>query len=146
MYNYNYLNDDWYKDVRNNLYNANNTKKDSLFTPAEGYDKGNLFSNLYDQYKNYKPETLRASNERERLFLELSRMHFAAHELNLYLDLNPNDRSMIALFNDYRRKVIELTKEYESKYGPLTTMSDSLDQTPFMWEKTAWPWEDRYYV
>ena len=40
----------------------------------------------------------------------------------------------------------ELTKEYESKYGPLTTMSDSLDQVPFMWEKTAWPWEDRYYV
>ena len=146
MYNYNYLNDDWYKDVRNNLYNANNNKKDSLFTPAEGYDKGNLFSNLYDQYKNYKPETLRASNERERLFLELSRMHFAAHELNLYLDLNPNDRGMIVLFNDYRRKVIELTKEYESKYGPLTTMGDSLDQTPFMWEKTAWPWEDRYYV
>lgn len=144
MYSYNYLNDEWYKSLRNGL--NNNTNNSSLFTPTEGYDKGNLFSDLYDQYKNYKPETLRASNEREKLFLELSRIHFAMHELNLYLDLNPNDRSILTLFNDYRRKVNELTKEYEAKYGPLTTMSDSLDQVPFMWEQTAWPWEDRYYV
>ena len=73
-------------------------------------------------------------------------MAFAAHEINLYLDLNPDDVSMITLFNDYRKKANELRTQYESKYGPLNLASDSLDQTPFMWEKNTWPWEARFNV
>ena len=149
MNNYNYLNDEWYKSLPKeysfrNISNMSNINP-SLVTPTEGYNRGNMFANLYSQYKNYRPETLR-SNEQERLFLELSRTHFAAHELNLYLDLNPNDVSMIKLFNDYRERCEQLTKEYEQKYGPLSIKSDSLNQTPFMWEKSPWPWEDRFNV
>lgn len=144
MYNYNFLNDRWFREQNNDLYRNINTS--SLFTPDDGYNKGNLFSNLYSQYKNYKPAVLRANNEREQLLLELSRMNFAAHEINLYLDLNPDDVSMITLFNDYRKKANDLRTQYESKYGPLNLASDSLDQTPFMWEKNTWPWEDRFNV
>ena len=148
MNNYNYLNEEWYKSLPNtrNINMNMQPGNPSLVTPTEGYNRGNLFAYLYDQYKNYRPDNLRASNEQERLFLELSRIHFAAHEINLYLDLNPNDVSMIRLFNDYRQQANQLTKEYEKKYGPLTIMSDSLDQTPFMWEKSPWPWEDRFSV
>lgn len=150
MNNYNYLNEDWYKALPTNQYSIRNMNTmnngTQLVNPTEGYNRGNLFANLYDQYKNYRPETLRASNEQERLFLELSRNHFAAHELNLYLDLNPDDVSMIRLFNDYREKCEQLTKEYERKYGPLTVKSDVLNQAPFMWEKSPWPWEDRFSV
>ena len=155
MNNYNYLNNEWPKSLSNILYdnrNITNNKNNmnignpSLVTPAEGYNRGNLFADLYDQYKNYRPDNLRGNNEQERLFLELSRAHFAAHEINLYLDLNPNDVSMLRLFNDYREKTNQLMKEYESKYGPLNTMSDSLEKTPFMWEKSPWPWEDRFNV
>lgn len=144
MYNYNFLNGEWYRQQNNDLYRNVNTS--SLFTPDDGYNKGNLFSNLYSQYKNYKPVVLKANNEREQLLLELSRMAFAAHEINLYLDLNPDDVSMITLFNDYRKKANELRTQYESKYGPLNLASDSLDQTPFMWEKNTWPWEARFNV
>lgn len=150
MNNYNYLNEDWYKSLPANQYSIRNMNTmnngTQLVNPTEGYNRGNLFANLYDQYKNYQPETLRASNEQEKLFLELSRNHFAAHELNLYLDLNPDDVSMIRLFNDYREKCDQLTKEYERKYGPLTVKSDVLNQAPFMWEKSPWPWEDRFNV
>ena len=150
MNNYNYLNEDWYKALPTNQYSIRNMNTmnngTQLVNPTEGYNRGNLFANLYDQYKNYQPETLRASNEQERLFLELSRNHFAAHELNLYLDLNPDDVSMIRLFNDYREKCDQLTKEYERKYGPLTVKSNVLNQAPFMWEKSPWPWEDRFNV
>lgn len=148
MNNYNYLNDDWYKNISQTIFPGRNTpnQNPALVTPAEGYNRGNMFANLYDQYKNYQPVNLRASNEQERLFLELSRNHFAAHELNLYLDLNPNDTSMIKLFNDYKNRCMELTQEYESKFGPLSLKSDSLNQSPFMWEKTQWPWEDRFNV
>ena len=150
MNNYTYLNDEWYKSIPKNYSFRNNTNMNnfnqSLVTPTEGYNRGNMFANLYDQYKNYRPENLRASNEQERLILEISRTSFAAHELNLYLDIYPNDVSMIKLFNDYREKCEQLTKEYEQKYGPLSVKSDSLNQTPFMWEKSPWPWEDRFNV
>lgn len=157
MYNYNYYNDEWIRnfntnsnpfmnnlDLRNNL-NSINTQK-ALFNPTEAYNYGNLFADLYSQYKNYKPIILTARNEREQLLLELSRLAFAAHELNLYLDLNPNDEAMLKLFNDYRRSASALTEQYEAKYGPLNIQSNSLENSPFVWEKAPWPWEGRYNV
>lgn len=113
----------------------------SLFTPTVGFDNGNLFSNLYSQYKDFKPTSVPANNERESMMRELSRMAFAAHELNLYLDLHPEDTSMITLFNDYREKAVQLMKEYDQRFGPLSISSNNLNQTPFMWQKDAWPWE-----
>lgn len=143
MYNYNLLNESWQGNYRNSMNNTaiNNMNNPAVVAPNIGYDRGNLFENLYDQYKNYKPDTLSARTEQERLFLELSRIAFAAHELNLYLDLNPEDMGMLRLFNDYRQKSNELLREYESKYGPLTISSDALEKSPFMWEKSPWPWE-----
>ena len=78
-----------------------------------------------------------------RPIYELSAIAFAAHELNLYLDLHPEDQSMLALFNDYRRKSNELTREYEEKYGPLNISSNSLDGNNFTWATDPWPWEGK---
>ena len=123
-----------------------NMNMPSLYSPEEGFNKGNMFSNLYEQYKNYKPKELVGNNDMEKMFLELARICFAKHDIQLYLDLHPDDVSMIQLFNDYRERCEQLTKEYEQKYGPLSIKSDSLNQTPFMWEKSPWPWEDRFNV
>ena len=142
MYNY-YFNNDMY---RSNMDLYRNQNMPSLFNPTTGYNNGNLFRNLYSQYKNYKPVVLKASNEREKLLLDLSETAFALHELKLYLDLNPNDSSILALFNDYRKKVQELKNEYESKYGVLDTNSDKLEEVPFAWENGAWPWEGKFNV
>ncbi len=118
-----------------------NATMPSLFTPAQGLDYGNMFSNLYQPYKNYKPANVSANNERESLIRELARMDFAAHELNLYLDLHPEDTTMITLFNDYREKYNQLVKQYDEKFGPLLISSNTLNQTPFLWERDIWPWE-----
>ncbi len=138
MYNYKFMNDNYMDNYRNNMMS-----NPMLTTPSVGYDRGNMFNNLYDQYKNYKVDVLRGNNEKERLYLELSRMCFAAHEINLYLDLYPDDMSMLRLFNDYRNKSNELIKEYENKYGPLSIKSDVLEKSPFMWEMSPWPWEEK---
>ena len=136
-----YLNRNLYSD----LYGNRNMSMTSLFSPEEGFNKGNMFSKLYDPYKNYKPVTLKGNTEQERMFLELARVCFAKHEINLYLDLHPEDTSMITLFNDYRERELMLLKQYEDKFGPITTDSDTLNKTPFMWVKDGWPWEvDRY--
>ena len=118
-----------------------NATMPSLFTPAQGLDYVNMFSNLYQPYKNYKPANVSANNERESLIRELARMDFAAHELNLYLDLHPEDTTMITLFNDYREKYNQLVKQYDEKFGPLLISSNTLNQTPFLWERDIWPWE-----
>lgn len=143
MYNYNFFNDAL---LRNMNINNNMSNSMTLFNVTDAYNNGNLYSNLYSQYKNYKPTILKANNEKEQLLLELSRVAFAAHELNLYLDLYPNDESMLALFNDYRQEANSLLEQYESKYGPLNVSSDNMEKSPFAWENTSWPWEDRYYV
>ncbi len=146
MFNQNYM----YPFYMNSNANRNfvgqpdlfrNNTMPSLFTPAVGFDNGNMFSNLYSPYKNYKPANVSANNDRESLMRELGRISFAAHELNLYLDLHPEDSSMITLFNDYREQANQLMREYDQKFGPLTISSNSLNQTPFMWEKDVWPWE-----
>lgn len=124
---------------RNNM-NMNNQ---NLFNPQEGFIKGNMFTNLYSEYKNYQPQKLTPRNEQERMLYELDSIGFAAHELNLYLDLHPEDQSMVTLFNDYRRKLEELTKNYESKYGPLMVNSDEMENKTFSWINSPWPWEGR---
>ena len=135
MNNYNYFNDFYreYPQIGNKDYNTN------LYSPTEGYLKGNLFSNLYSEYKNYRPQKLMARNEQEKLLYELESISFAAHELNLYLDLHPNDTSLLMLFKDYEEKCKKLTSEYENKYGPLS-VSEVNSTKEFTWVKN-WPWE-----
>lgn len=124
---------------RNNM-NMNNQ---NLYNPKEGFIKGNMFTNLYSEYKNYKPQMLNPKSEQERMLYELDSISFAAHELNLYLDMHPEDQSMVTLFNDYRRKLEELTKNYESMYGPLTVNSNEMENKTFSWVNTSWPWEGK---
>lgn len=126
--------------MNNNMNMMNNQ---NLTTPTEGYLRGNLFANLYNQYKNYQPRRLSATNDQERLFNEMSENAFAAHELNLYLDLYPNDSSILTLFNDYRTRANNLKNQYESAYGPISINSDVLNNTPFLWQTMSWPWEGR---
>lgn len=130
MYNYQFLEE-----------NQSGDRLLSLYSPEEGYLKGNLFPELYSEYKNYQPYHLKPNDEQSRMMLEIGEITFAAHELNLYLDLHPDDQSMLTLFNDYRRRANELIREYEEKYGPITLGSDSLDATTFLWEADPWPFE-----
>ena len=137
----NYVNYDWY---RNNSYMNRNqlNDKSNLFNPKEGFEKGNLFENLYSEYKNYQSFKLNPKNEREKKLYELSAICFAAHELNLYLDLHPEDRSMVMLFNDYTKQYNRLVEEYERMFGPLSINTEEMNKT-FTWESDEWPWEVR---
>ena len=143
MNNYYFDNNNLYKNMNNNNYYPymNNMNEINLYNPKEGFEKGNLFSNLYSEYKNYSPIKYNPKNEREKLLFELQTICFAAHELNLYLDIHPENQSMLALFNDYRRKELELTKQYEEKYGPLTVDSNEVGDNSFKWVEDKWSWE-----
>ena len=118
----------------------NNIQNNNLLQPYEGYIRENLYNNLYDQYKNYQPARLVPKNEQAELLLNVNQTTFAAHEIKLYLDIYPNDASMIQLYNDYQKIAGEMIKNYERKYGPILANSVS-EANNFSWEAYAWPWE-----
>lgn len=135
MYNYqDFLKNNYMRGIYNN--------EDILENIYEGYSKGNAFKNLYDPYKNYKVKKLVPQNEQQDLFLKLSEVSFYAHEINLLLDVDPNNREMLKKFNEYRNMANNLINQYESKYGPINLNSNALNNYPFAWEKNNFPWDN----
>jgi spore coat protein JB len=126
----------------NYMMNTKDNKymKDMPINPNEGWMKGNLFANLYDPYKNYKPGNIDAKNEREALLYQVMQYKFALIELNLYLDTNPDDRNAIEIFNKYSNIEKQMCMEYERKYGPLV-VEDTYLNNGWTWINSPWPWE-----
>lgn len=135
MYNNNFDNNTF----QNTFMNLDNSPK--LYNPNEGFTKGNMFMDLYSQYKNYKPMTIVANSEKENLMNQIQMYDFAINDLNLYLDLDPKNSNIIKLYNDYLRKSKELTNHYERIYGPISNDSMSINTTEWDWYKSPWPWE-----
>jgi spore coat protein JB len=130
-----------------NMYNQNNNsynmKSDNnLYDPYNGLIRGNLFKNLYVPYKEREPYDIKPMNEQARMLTDIDALGFAMVDLNLYLDINPNDRDALNLFNKYRREKETKLKEYESKYGPITLNSESLNSFPWSWDDMPWPWDN----
>lgn len=119
----------------NNFNDISNTSK--LVSPKEALNRGNLFENLYWPYKyvsNLKPQ-----NERQELMQKIQMYGFAAHELNLYLDMNPNDMQAVGLYNQYSEMANKFLKEYEQKFG--CVILDANEKYPWKWINSPWPWE-----
>ena len=142
--NYYNKNNDYYNYVNNTynqpLYNQSSNNK-KILDPYNGFVRGNMFSDLYNGYKLNKPLDITPLNEQADMLTYIDSLCFALIDLNLYLDLYPIDSKIIELFNSYRVEKDEITKEYESKYGPLTLNSDSLNKAPWAWDNMPWPWE-----
>ena len=126
-----YDNMNYYPNYPNNM---------ELFNPYEGYLKGNAFKNEYQPYKNYKVAKINISNEKEEMLLNIGQYSFMMHDINLYLDVHPNDTVALNMFTDYRNKVNDLITKYERKYGPLSVKGEFNNNTSFAWENTEWPW------
>lgn len=137
---------DYYNYTNNNynqpLYNQAVTKKGSL-NPYNGFIRGNMFPELYNGYKINNPYEITPMNEQAELLTYIDSLSFAMIDLNLYLDVNPNDKEALDLFNQYRVQNNEFLKQYENKYGPLLLSSDALNSYPWAWNNSPWPWENK---
>jgi hypothetical protein len=104
----------WYKQF-DNTFDISNKMKNNL-DPKEGFLRGNLFDNLYKPYKNYTYGNLKATNKKEEMLYNLLMYKFALIELNLHLDIYPNDMIMVNLFKKYQEEENKLCKEFEKNY------------------------------
>ena len=129
-----------YYDYDFNNYNYSNNNVNNNIDPYKGFIRGNIFDNLYDPYKNYKPYEINPNNEKDYMMLLLQIYDFNLVDLNLYLDIYLNDTNMLNLRDKYLKEYESAKKNYETKYGAITTYSETLNKTPWNWD-SSFPWE-----
>ena len=118
--------DEYYNDISDIRYQQK--KVNNLIIEQDPYSafiKGNLFNNLYIPYKDYKVAQINPKNEEEYLMLMIQIYDFCAHELTLYLDVNPNDQEAIRLRTEYINLAKQALNEYESQYKALNLTSSN---------------------
>lgn len=113
----------------------------NVVSPMEGFLRGNMFKDEYEPYKNLTYFKLNPSNDKERLLYQVMAYSFAINDLNLYLDLHPDNKGMLDLFKKYVKEEKELCNEYVNKYGPLE-VSEVMGHK-FDWINSPWPWENK---
>jgi len=109
----------------------------NLFDPYQGFVRGNMFKNIYDQYG--KVYDIKPLNEQAELLTYIDMLTFACIDLKLYLDIYPDDLELINLYNTYSNELKKYMITYEEKYGPITENSNFLNDnwnwvSPFPWE------------
>lgn len=125
------------EDVLKRYFNLE--KKSNLLEPKEGLILGNIFFDMCEPYKNYKPREIVATTEEEKLMCKIRELSHAVGDLNLYLDLYPEDREVYNLFRKYMNELNELTCLYSEKYEVLELNKDV--NGSYTWESGLWPWE-----
>ena len=134
-------------DIETNKYNnfdidigsINFNRNDQLTNIEDGFNKGNMFNNLYSKYKNHVYK-LKVSNKKDELLYTLQMHEFALKDLCLYLDTHPNDESILLEFNKISKKLNDVKEKYQRLYGPLT-YCETLNTGSFDWINNPWPWD-----
>ena len=113
----------------------------NILNPMEGFLRGNMFQDEYEPYKNLTYFKLYPKDEKEKLVYQVMAYSFAINDLNLYLDLHPDNKEVFNLFKKYVQEEKELSQEYVKKYGPLE-VTEVLG-SKYDWLNSPWPWDNR---
>ncbi|MBE6140202.1 MAG: spore coat protein CotJB [Firmicutes bacterium] len=130
-----------------NEQRPSNDNSGNILNPKEGFLRGNMYKDEYKPYKNYTYFKITPRNRKEQLLFEIMELNFAITDLNLYLDLHPNDQIVNSMFHNLVIKACEKELEYVNSYGPLELEESSTEK--FDWVKGPWPWNDEggsFYV
>ena len=135
--------DDNFGFITYDLYSGLASKENSskLVSTDEGFLRGNMFADEYKPYKSYTYKKIVPKNKKEELMLEIMELSFAINDLNLYLDLHPEDEKMLEKFNELVEKSCKYEMEYVEKYGALEVI-DNTSNKKFEWICSPWPWDN----
>lgn len=142
-YDYNIKDDIENYNITFDNININNyrNKETNLNSLTAGFNKGNMFKELYKPYKNYNYKVV-VENKKDYLLLQIQELTFAVKDLNLYLDINPNDTNIIKIFNEFNIMLKQKIENYEKDYGQLTQNGKEYTNS-FCWVNNPWPWENK---
>ena len=117
---------------------SDNDYNDQLYSIDEGFMKGNMFENEYKPYKNFKVKQIKANNQKEEKLYKIMALNFAINDLNLYLDLHPDNQEKLQTFKSLIKQKETLEEEYTKEYGPLKL--EQVSGKNFNWV-SSFPWE-----
>ncbi len=120
-----------------NMFDKSNL---NILSAKEGFLRGNMFKDEYKPYKNLTYIDIKPRNDREAKLFNVMQYSFAINDMNLYLDLHPDDMEAMALFEEFVKEAKEAKKEYMEQYGPLTVTKTKGNK--FNWIDNPWPWDD----
>ena len=124
-----------------NLSGLNNMlSNNSILSAKEGFLRGNMFKDEYMPYKNLTYINIKPKNEREAKLFNVMQYAFAITDLNLYMDLHPEDKNALKLLNSFIKEENKAKEEYISKYGPL--LITEVSNKDFNWVDGPWSWEN----
>lgn len=118
----------------------NKDKVNNLYSPKEGLIKGNLFVNEYKEYKNYVQKGKNPSSEKEALMLDIMAYDHASHDLLLCIDVYPDKKDYVSLYEKYIDKLKELKEMYAKKYNPLCASEGKIRDGYFDYVTSPSPW------
>ncbi len=129
-------------DVNLTLFmpDVNFNRNEKLYEPMEGFLRGNMFKDEYQPYKNLTYFNLDPINEKEKDLYKVMALSSAINDLNLYLDLHPDNIEIFNLFKKYLEDLEKVSKEYEKKYGPLEL--NKTKGSKYNWLNSPWPWDN----
>lgn len=127
------------KDININIDSINFNRSDEIYTPLEGFNKGNMFPNNYLKYKDYVYK-LKVNNNKDEMLYKIQMYTFALKDYNLYLDIYPNDVKILREFRDLNKELDSLKSNYEQNYGPLCITSVN-STSKWTWLDEPWPWD-----
>ena len=115
-----------------------NDSNQQLYPIEEGFMKGNMFPDEYKPYKNYKVKQIKPTNKKEEKLYKIMSLGFAITDLNLYLDLHPDNQEKLQKFKSLVKQKETLEEEYIKEYGPLKL--EQVNGNTFNWV-SDFPWE-----
>lgn len=139
MYYFSPYYNQYYMPVNVDYNEVRSSSSSPFFTLEEAFVKGNLLRNQYRPYKSFTQYMPIVKGEKEQLLLELMMGRQYLLDLVLYLDIFPTDMMALSIYNQTKTQYQQLEKEYQSKYGSLCPISDTV-QKEFGWTKTKSPW------
>ena len=117
------------------------TKSPELVSVEEGFLRGNMYKNEYKPYKNMTYKKIVPQTKREEKLLDIMELSFALNDLNLYLDLHPDNQELLRKFRELVEISCKKEMEFVNEFGPLELIdSDSLKE--FKWIMDPWPWQN----
>ena len=124
------------------LANIANKDKDNrnVLNANEGFLRGNMFKNEYKPYKNLTFVNIRPKNDREAKLYNVMCYSFAINDINLYLDVHPEDKGALNLLKELIEEEKKAKREYIINYGPIDICDTTGDK--FEWINGPWSWEN----
>ena len=111
-----------------------------FLSAKEGFLRGNMFNNEYKPYKNLTYVNIHPKNYIEAKLYNVMSYSFAINDMNLYLDVHPEDRRAYALLKELIVEEEKAKKDYIMSYGPLDICDTKGDK--FNWIDGPWSWEN----